>query len=71
MNLNEVRKLSQMIYIVRGKRVMLDTDLAFLYGVETKAMNRAVRRNIERFPEEFMFLLTEDEHDYLILQWDS
>ncbi len=49
------------IYEVRGLRVMLDRDLAELYGVETRALNQAVRRNIERFPEDFMFVMTEDE----------
>lgn len=49
------------IAVVRGKRVMLDMDLAELYGVETKALKRQVRRNIERFPEDFMFEMTEVE----------
>ncbi|OGW84075.1 MAG: DNA-binding protein [Omnitrophica bacterium RIFCSPLOWO2_01_FULL_45_10] len=50
------------IHSVRGKRVMLDYDLAFLYGVETKYLKRQVRRNRERFPEDFMFELTEPEN---------
>jgi hypothetical protein len=50
-----------MIYIVRGKKVMLDSDLAILYGVETGALNRQVKRNIDRFPEDFMFQLTKEE----------
>jgi len=49
------------ILVIRAHRVMLDSDLAGLYGVETKALNRAVKRNIERFPADFMFQLTEDE----------
>jgi len=49
------------IYEVRGQKVMLDFDLAELYGVETKALNQAVKRNINRFPEDFMFRLTEEE----------
>lgn len=49
------------IFIIRGHKVMLDSDLAQLYEVETKALNRAVKRNIERFPEKFMFQLTNDE----------
>ncbi len=49
------------ILIIRGKRVMLDKDLAHLYGVETKMFNRAVKRNIERFPNDFMFQLTKEE----------
>ncbi len=49
------------IYELRGKRVMLDRDLAQLYGVQTRALNQAVRRNRERFPEDFMFSLTRKE----------
>jgi hypothetical protein len=49
------------IHVVRGHRVMLDADLAALYGVETKALNQAVKRNIARFPEDFAFQLTDDE----------
>jgi hypothetical protein len=49
------------IFILRGHRVMLDRDLAELYGVETKALNQAVKRNQDRFPEDFMFRLTSDE----------
>ncbi len=50
------------ILAIRGERVMLDADLAELYGVETKALTRAVRRNLARFPEDFMFRLTAEEH---------
>lgn len=49
------------ILIIRGQRIMLDADLAELYGVETSALNRAVKRNIERFPEDFMFQLSAEE----------
>jgi len=49
------------IFLVRGKKVMFDRDLAVLYGVETKFLNRAVKRNIERFPEDFMFQLSKEE----------
>jgi hypothetical protein len=49
------------IYLIRGQKVMLDSDLAELYGVETKVLNQAVKRNSERFPEDFMFQLTEKE----------
>lgn len=49
------------IFFVRGKKVMFDRDLAVLYGVETKALNRAVKRNVERFPEDFMFQLSKEE----------
>ena len=53
------------IYIVRSKKIMLDRDLAELYEVETRALNQAVYRNMERFPEEFMFQLTADEFEIL------
>ena len=57
--------LKDKIYSLRGLQVMLDRDLAELYGVETKVFNQAVKRNIERFPNPFMFQLTEDEHSSL------
>jgi hypothetical protein len=50
--------LTNRIYYIRGEKVMLDFDLAMLYGVETKVFKQAVRRNIKRFPEDFMFVLT-------------
>ena len=53
------------IYVIRGKKVMIDRDLAELYGVETKQLKRAVRRNIKRFPEDFMFDLIQSEFDNL------
>ena len=56
-----IEVIKHRIYEVRGLRVMLDRDLAELYGVETRALNQAVRRNIERFPEDFMFVMTEEE----------
>lgn len=56
-----VDPVAQKIYLVRGHKVMLDRDLAELYGVETRALNQAVRRNIERFPDDFMFSLTREE----------
>ena len=49
------------IFLIRGKKVMLDSDLAMLYGVETKNLKRAVKRNIERFPTDFMFELSKEE----------
>ena len=55
------KKIENKIYLIRGKRVMLDKDLAELYGVKTKVLNQAVKRNIERFPEYFMFQLTKEE----------
>ena len=54
-------RIEKMIYIIRGQKVMLDSDLAELYEVETKMLKRAVRRNIERFPDDFMFELTKEE----------
>ena len=54
-------QLGRLIYEIRGERVMLDSDLASIYGVETKALNRAVKRNRDRFPKDFLFQLTEDE----------
>ena len=54
-NLSEIEN---MIYIIRGQKVMLDSDLAELYGVLTKNLNKAVKRNIERFPEDLMLQLT-------------
>ena len=56
-----VERVQQAIYLVRGQKVMLDKDLAQLYGVETRVLNQAVRRNAERFPSDFMFKLTRDE----------
>ena len=54
-------KIESKIFQIRGKRVMMDKDLAVLYGVETGALNQAVKRNIRRFPENFMFSLTREE----------
>jgi hypothetical protein len=54
-------QLGRLIYEIRGERVMLDSDLASIYGVETKALNRAVKRNRDRFPKDFVFQLSEDE----------
>jgi hypothetical protein len=58
--------IEKRILLIRGRRVILDADLASLYGVETRTLNQAVRRNIERFPEDFMFQLTQDEKDEVI-----
>lgn len=58
-----------MIYVVRNQKVMLDSDLAELYGVETKALNQAVKRNYDRFPVDFVFQLTESESDTLRSQF--
>lgn len=63
--MNEVIEVKSLIYTIRGQKVMLDSDLATLYGVETKRLNEAVKRNIERFPSDFMFQLSEDEFKVL------
>lgn len=57
--------IETIIYTIRDQRVMLDSDLAKLYGVETKVLNQAVRRNLKRFPADFMFQLTSEEHQFL------
>ena len=64
-SLLQPERIEQAILLIRGQRVMLDRDLAALYGVETKNLNKAVRRNVERFPADFMFQLTADEADSL------
>ena len=58
-------RIEQRIFMVRGKRVMLDRDLAELYGVETKYIKRAVKRNVTRFPDDFMFILSTQEYQAL------
>ena len=55
--------ISNKIYFIRNQKVMLDRDLAALYGIETKVLKQAVKRNISRFPEDFMFELTQVEYD--------
>lgn len=62
--------LQQQIFTIRNKRVMLDRDLAILYGVPTYRLNEAVKRNIDRFPDDFMFKLTRDELKELIANCD-
>ena len=63
---DELILIENKIYEVRGTKVMLDFDLAELYGIETRTLKQAVRRNIERFPEDFMFMLTKEEANNLI-----
>jgi len=58
-----IRSIQNRIYEIRGERVMLDFDLAQLYEVETKALNQAVKRNLKKFPEDFMFQLTKEEFE--------
>jgi hypothetical protein len=62
------RYIEKAILLVRGQKVMLDRDLAELYGVETGALNRAVKRNIQRFPEDFMFQIPDEEAERLRCQ---
>jgi phage regulator Rha-like protein len=61
--------IEKRIFLIRGQRVMIDRDLADLYGVETKYLNRQVKRNRERFPPEFMFQLTSRERNELVTNW--
>ena len=63
-----IEKIETAIYLIRGEKVMLDRDLALLYEVETKLLNRAVKRNLQRFPSDFMFQLTAEEADVLRCQ---
>jgi hypothetical protein len=63
-----MRAIENKIVVVRGSKVMLDRDLAELYGVDTKVLNQAVRRNLSRFPEDFMFQLASGEIESLSLQ---
>lgn len=67
----QVDQIQNMIYEIRGQRVMLDNDLATLYGVETKYLNKQVKRNMERFPDDFMFQLTAEEYESLRFQFGT
>ena len=60
-----MEKITRKIYLVRNQKVMLDRDLAELYGVETRTLVQAVKRNTQRFPPDFMFQLSKDESDFL------
>ncbi|WEK37769.1 MAG: ORF6N domain-containing protein [Candidatus Pseudobacter hemicellulosilyticus] len=66
-----IRSIQNRIYEIRGERVMLDKDLAALYEVETKVFNQAVKRNMKRFPEDFMFQITKAEWDSILNQLES
>ena len=66
--MNEVIQIQNLIYEIRGIKVMLDSDLAKLYEVETFNLNKAVKRNLGRFPKDFMFQLTKEEYESLIFQ---
>ena len=63
--------ISDLIYFIRGEKVMLDFDLAALYSVETRVLKQAVRRNIKRFPDDFMFILSVSEWKELITNCDN
>ena len=65
-----VANIESRILLIRGQKVMLDADLAELYGVATKALNQAVKRNVERFPEDFMFQLTNTEKSEVVTNCD-
>ena len=64
-SLQPLENIENLIHVIRGKQVMLDRDLARLYGVETRVLNQAVQRNIERFPEDFMFQLSKEDVGFL------
>jgi len=71
--MNEIEvsgSIEKKILVIRGRRVMLDRDIAELYGVSTKSLNQAVKRNIERFPEDFMFQLSSDEKNEVVTNCD-
>lgn len=70
-NLVPTERIGEKIFVIRDEKVMLDSDLAELYGVETGTLNRAVKRNIERFPEDFMFQLAQEEFDALRCQFGT
>ncbi len=64
-DLAPVERISSKIYLIRGQKVMLDRDLAELYGVETRVLKQAVKRNLSRFPSDFMFRLSQEEQESL------
>lgn len=67
--MEELENIQNHIYFIRGQRVMLDFDLAFLYEVETRSLNQSVKRNIRRFPKDFMFQLSEKEWELISSQF--
>ncbi len=69
--IDNIEELDYKIYFLRGRRVMLDRDLALLYGVSTKVLNQSVKRNISRFPDDFMFQLTAAEEESLRFQFGT
>jgi len=71
MCMHVIRSIQNRIYEIRGERVMLDCDLAALYECETRSLNQAVKRNLKRFPKDFMFQLTDPEFEDLRFQFDT
>jgi len=67
--MNEIIPIQNLIYEIRGQKVMLDSDLAILYAIPTHRLNEAVKRNIQRFPVDFMFQLTKQEYENLTSQF--
>lgn len=67
--MDELQNIQNLIYVIRGQRVMLDFDLAMLYEVETRSLNQTVKRNARRFPDDFMFQLTEQEWSLISSQF--
>ena len=67
---SKLTQIQKKIFVIREKRVMLDSDLAFLYEVEVKQLNQAVKRNIKRFPNDFMFRLTKNEFAEVVANCD-
>src|SRR3990172_4319417 len=65
-----VDQIESLIHEIRGQKVVLDSDLAALYGVSTKALNQAVKRNIDRFPRDFMFQLSTEEKQEVVTNCD-
>jgi len=63
-----LERIEKAIYVIRNERVILDNDLAEIYGVLTKNLNKAVKRNLDRFPDDFMFRLTDEEYESLRFQ---
>jgi len=64
--LSDVSKIKEKIFVIRGVQVMLDSDLAAIYGYETKNLNRQVSNNISKFPEDMMFQLTREETEFIL-----
>jgi hypothetical protein len=62
------QKVAPLVKFIRGERVLLDRDLAQLYGVETRTLKQGVRRNLDRFPDDFMFEVTDEEVDTMVSQ---